>query len=219
MVYMSWNGRICWLSDDAHISWVTWKANADKTISVPGIYKATVTWGTNDDSLSVGTPTKVYDTGTYLMGTDDYRSDGRSPNWSADGTKVLYYNLDTGMVLVDLSGPTPTETTIGYSGEGAISPDGTKIAIAKSSQSLVVMDIDGTNEKTLDAVKTTKYLFRNLMFIHWSPDSTHITYGIPHMKSLDMWCDVYTIGADGSGKTKLTKATTTCDWQVPLEWR
>ncbi len=222
MVYMDWNGPICWMTGDAHLSWVTWKVDANGAISDQGIYQAELSWGTNDDTPSiVGNPWKVYDTGTYQYAEGDVRSDGTSPNWSTDGNMVLYNKVGTGRVLVDLSvdPDDPDEISIGYSGEAAISPDGTMIAVASGSKSLIVMDIDGSNAQTIDSVKSTKYLWRYIQFIHWSPDSAYIAYGSLTINWPDMDCDVYTIGVDGTGKEQLTKKTTTCDWQVPLEWR
>ena len=224
MVYIDgWNGDICWMTDDAYISWVTWKLDENGDIYDPGIYTASMSWGDDDDTPELGTPEKVHDLGTYDYDTGDVRAAGCSPIWSPDGALLLYWSYDTGRMLVDFSDPDdpdyPKETSFGYNGEAAFSPDGTRIAVTVDSESLVVMDIDGSNEKTIASVKSTKYLWRNLQFIHWSPDSAYITYGSLTINWPDMDCDVYIIGADGSGRTALTRTTTTCDWYVPLEWR
>jgi Tol biopolymer transport system component len=57
--------------------------------------------------------------------------------------------------------------------------------------------------------------------MYWSPDSAYIVFTqyVFHPQDLSFSGDIYTIGADGSDKAKLTKKTTTCDWYIPLAWR
>jgi hypothetical protein len=222
LVYMDWNGPICWMTDDAAISWVTWYINSDGTISDPGVYTATVSWGTDDNTPTLGTPQKAYDTGAiYFKQHDEYRARGTYPNWSADGEKLVYLKNDYGVALVDFSTTPPTETVLGYTNTGKISPDGTMIAVVDGGQSLLMVDIDGTNERTIDVVKDKGTLWNNLLWYQWSPDGKHLTYSIVSMnsKTWEMSSAMYVIGADGDGKTSVTKSTRTCDWYVPVTWR
>jgi hypothetical protein len=214
-------GPVCWMTDDAAISWVTWKIKDDWTIYDQGVYKASMTWA-EDGTPSMGTPVLVHTVGTYY---DDYleayRAEALNPNWSADGSKLLYALGMGGHVLVDFSTTPPTETTIDYNGGHGISPDGTRMFIAAGADNIVVMDIDGSNEETIYSVAAKRNSDINFGWMYWSPDSDYIVFTqyVFHSQDLSFSGDIYTIGADGSDKAKLTKKTTTCDWYIPLAWR
>jgi hypothetical protein len=223
MVYEEiWNKKICWMTDDAYISWATWKVDEDWTISDQGIYKATMSWGTDDNTPSLGTPQLVHATGTcYDDYSGEYWSSGIGPNWSADGSMLLYTDANDGKVLVDFSTTPPSETTYDYSGNHGISPDGTRMFFADGGDNIVVMDIDGGNSETIYSVEAKRNSDINFGWLFWSPDSDYIVFTQYVFSSQDLSYsgDIYTIGADGSDKAKLTKKTTTCDFFIPLAWR
>ncbi len=221
MVHDQLAGPVCWMTDDAYISWVTWKINDDWTIYDQGVYKATMTWG-DDGTPTLGSPVKVYATGEWY---DDYleayRAAASYPNWSADGNKLIYSDWDGGKMFVDFTTTPPTETTYEENGNHAISSDGTKMFFNAGGDNIVVMDIDGGNQETIYSVEAKRNSDINFGWMYWSPDSDYIVFTqyVFHPQDLSFSGDIYTIGADGSDKAKLTRKTTTCDWYIPLAWR
>jgi tol-pal system beta propeller repeat protein TolB len=77
-----------------------------------------------------------------------------------------------------------------------LSPDGRTVAFHQQHDDLCctiqLVDIDGANERTLVAGT----------FPSWSPDGSNITFNAPGVGGVG---DIWTIGADGTGLTNLTR--------------
>ncbi|MBJ7457169.1 MAG: PD40 domain-containing protein, partial [Thermoleophilia bacterium] len=80
----------------------------------------------------------------------------RSPEWSADGSKIYYHRndgaggSDVWSINPDGTGATPLTAGSGFDGYPAPAPDGTKVAFARLSESAII-NPDGTGQASLGA--------------------------------------------------------------------
>jgi hypothetical protein len=221
MVYMGWNGPIVWVSGDAFVSWASWKVAADGTVSDPGIYKASITFGTTDDAPSLGDISLVWSAGTYYFkSSDEYRTAGVNPRWSADGEKVVFADLNFGRTVVDFSGGSPAKTVLGGSGSALWSPDGSKLAYIRND-ALHTMDPDGTDDATLHTLRANKATIKSMGSPFWSPDGKFLAYTEISLKkaTFQITADVYIVGADGKGNTCVANDISTAGYQYGYAWR
>jgi Tol biopolymer transport system component len=223
MVYMLWNGPIVWVSGDAFVSWVSWKVAADGTISDAGIYKAPISFDTDDGAPSIGELSLAWSTGNYYFKSwDEYRGAGRYPHWSTDGEKAVFTDLNVGLTVVDFSGGSPAPTVLGGPGFAQWAPDGSKLAyIDYRSWSLHTMDPDGTDDATLFTIRTNNAVMKTMDGHFWSPDSKFLSYTEESFRksNFDSSADVYVIGADGQGNRCVANDVRTADWQYGFAWR
>jgi TolB protein len=83
----------------------------------------------------------------------------------------------------------------------AFSPDGKRIAFLRDWKTLQVMNADGSNQTQLfDGARAG---FQTMMSPDWSPDGRKIAFSGIRSDDLNNQ-DVYVIGADGTGLTRLT---------------
>lgn len=130
-----------------------------------------------------------------------------SLSWSPDGTKIAVVSPSSGAYVVDLS--TDGSTEIGQVGavyEVSWSPDGTRIVLDESSggrDRIIVVDAEGSGHHVL----VDQDASQDLSAPAWSPDGTRIAYvrtpprepgSIRNVSS-----EVWVIGADGTGETRL----------------
>jgi eukaryotic-like serine/threonine-protein kinase len=107
-----------------------------------------------------------------------------SPSFSPDGNYIYYSQSDSkdnldGIYRLAAVGGTPVKVLAGVGFD--ISPDGSKIAFNRTNRkvtppeiSLVLADLDGSNEKTLLTLKDPENIYK----IHWSPDGRTVAIGI-----------------------------------------
>ena len=132
------------------------------------------------------------------------------PNWSPDGTKIVFNGLlkgspdgaDIYVINADGTGLTRLTTDPADDSCPAWSPDGTKIAFAtirnrvpnEVNYEIYVMNADGSNQTRIT---------NNTKFDHspaWSPDGTRIAF----TSRRDDNFEVYVMNADGSNQTRIT---------------
>jgi Tol biopolymer transport system component len=116
-------------------------------------------------------------------------------------TRTIAVSRDGDIVLVYVeSGAITNITNTPNSGEDepAFSPNGKQIAFRRCGGTcdIWVMNADGTNA-TLVA--------RDGLFPKWSPDGKRIAFS--RKDAVNVTWDIYTVGADGTGVTNLTKTT------------
>jgi len=122
-------------------------------------------------------------------------AEGYEPTWSSDGTKILFYNKDPKSISNILYSMNPdgtgiiekTTTKDSYY-MGRYSPDGSKIALAKSSIAgsgiyIVRPDMTGSNEMSLSQKREDEPA--------WSPDGNKVAFvsqrdGNPEIYIVDM---------------------------------
>jgi Tol biopolymer transport system component len=120
------------------------------------------------------------------------------------GSGIYAVNPDvsgrTGLTLITAYGISPNDP--------AWSPDGTKIAFSSNPNKtryseIYIVDTDGSNLRrlTYNEVGDTKSDYREDRYPAWSPDGTKIAYN----SYGDTGWEIFTMNADGSDQTQLTK--------------
>jgi TolB protein len=140
------------------------------------------------------------------------------PSFSPDGKLIAFerwtndYESQIWLMNADGSDKRRLTNSRQYNEEPAWSPDGTKIIFERyyngSRMEIWTMDIDGTHKHKIARVKT----FRALDGTWWcacpvfSPDGTKIAYEAITEKHKP---SIYTMNADGSGRTRITFRSST----------
>ena len=125
----------------------------------------------------------------------------RNPQWSADGTKILYEaGSPANIYVMNSNGTNVIALTSGSTNYAAYwSPSGTQIAFTSNrsgSLQLYVMNGDGSNIHPITSVTTTP------IFHSWSFDGTKILYSVSNPSGPDR--RVYVASPTGSGSNEVT---------------
>jgi TolB protein len=123
--------------------------------------------------------------------------EARAPDWSPDGTKLVFEAVDGGIYSVGVDGSDLTKISDEGSGP-RWAPDGSQIVFFSDTNAnldIYVMDADGSNPERLtsDPADDVSPL--------WSPDGNEIAF----VSERNGNTDLYVIGADGSGERRLTE--------------
>lgn len=121
------------------------------------------------------------------------------PDWSPDGTKIAFASDRNGdrtqIYVMDADGKNVIRLTEGREtkGDPDWSPDGGKIAFSVEDwvDHIAVMDVDGNNREKLED---------QALYPSWSPDGKQIAF----VSSRDGLGEIYTIGAGGQGRKRVT---------------
>jgi hypothetical protein len=124
-------------------------------------------------------------------------ADKRAPQWSPDGTRILFSGAGTSILDAD-DGRVLVHTA---DAGGSWSPDGMQVAV-QSGSGVDVIRSDGTSRRPIAAAGAEDP--------HWSTDGrliaftrSHCTPGIKGLCGIRL-SSVYTVGADGHGERRLT---------------
>lgn len=143
--------------------------------------------------------------------TNNEADDG-NPQWSPDGTKILFESYRDGQAEIyvmnaDGSGQTRLTNNGAFDGMPSWSPDSNKIVFSSNRSGayhIWVMNADGSSPVQLS---TQPYSFRP----QWSPDGTKIAYDADGNN--DGWQELWWMNADGSNQqAELTAANNTDLW-------
>jgi uncharacterized repeat protein (TIGR01451 family) len=140
-----------------------WIMNADGTAAAPVAGTAPAIdpdWSPDGTRIVFAGPSgvRVLDVGTQAV-TTLVPADGASflgPEWSSDGTKVFYHRNDGAgssevwSVAADGTGAAPLTSGAGFDGDPAPSPDGTRVAFVRLSDT-AIMNPDGTGQGPVGA--------------------------------------------------------------------
>ena len=124
---------------------------------------------------------------------------GGDPVWSPDGTQVAFgtlVNRTTTQTFVVRADGTGTRQLTDFAGAGMFydwSPDGSQI-VFNGNDRLYVMNADGSDQTRLSDLI--------IGIPAWSPDGTRIAFEAENGERID----IYVIGPDGTGLTRLTDA-------------
>jgi Tol biopolymer transport system component len=132
--------------------------------------------------------------------------------WSSDGTKIAFVSERTGsdeIFVMDGTNVTRiTDRPTSFDWMPTWSPDGTEIAFASTGGSqdgiFIVSATGGTATKLTDGTSPA-----------WSPDGTKIAFSYMNTGAGDVSSEIYVIGVDGSG---LTRLTTNSREDVDADW-
>ncbi len=137
----------------------------------------------------------------------------QSPNWSPDGTKIVFFsNIDDfnndEIYVMDANGTSVIRLTNDPAGDfnPVWSPDGTKIAFMTfraGNFEVYVMDANGSNPINL----TNNPASDGRIGLCWSPDGGKIAFASDRHSSNDY--DIYLMNANGSNTIRLTNSTGT----------
>lgn len=119
-----------------------------------------------------------------------------SPQWSPDGTELLYNGAD-GTYLMNPDGSDPTKVANAYN--GVWSPDGSRIVFSGKDRSLYTVGEDGTG---LIRVVPAANANGGGESPAWSRDGTKIAF----VRTLDQTFALYSVNADGTGLRLITQA-------------
>lgn len=128
---------------------------------------------------------------------------GHGPDWSPDGSKLLYSNVECdyygytctgGLALLDMTtGSTSTPEFGTHGSQPAFSPDGQSIVLIRW-ESIVVAPLDGSRIVRLSPPVS------HVSEPNWSPDGLRIVFGCWSTSA-----DICVINTDGSGFQMLTQ--------------
>jgi Tol biopolymer transport system component len=137
--------------------------------------------------------------------TDDFFID-RAPDWSADGTKIVFERCDPAMTACDifvvntdgLTAPTPLTASAQNDDNPRFSPDGSKIVFTSNrdgNDEIYKCDSSGANVSRLTNNAASDG------WPSWSPDGSKIIFSSRRASS-DY--ELYQMNADGSGVVRIT---------------
>src|SRR5262245_49288586 len=205
--------RVQWSPDGSRLAF-------RRVVTDPGIYVVgrDGTGMTRLTNMPEGWPAEDLSNGGFAWSPDGTRIAFRSPvsggsvGGSLSPTASLYVVDASPGVVTKLAPANPNGVV---AGPIAWSPDGTKIAFGRtfgqvrdSTNSLVVMDADGTNERILVQVTHA-----DLWGLAWSPDGTSIVFARSVEYSVDHDGGIWIIGADGSGAHRIQQG----DWSTEID--
>jgi WD40 repeat protein len=130
------------------------------------------------------------------------------PAWSPDGSTIAFARIGTGGL--DIYAYTPgDDEAIALTNDPvpehdpAWSPDGTRIAFVRSEE-LWTMAADGGDAHRIRGSSPRPDTF-GTFDPAWAPDGRHIVFGSNTDDGNALYVQAFTIGADGSGETRLTR--------------
>jgi len=147
-------------------------------------------------------------TGIYTMaanGTDlRYVGFGSTPDWSPDGMRIAYIGYDN-IGITDTNGANDRRLVTAHgAGNVVFSPDGSKLAFGATIDTIGGLYVVDTTGQNLTLLEEDAYL------PCWSPDGKKLVYGgkaldsVPGPNLLRTGKFLFTINADGSGRTRIT---------------
>jgi Tol biopolymer transport system component len=148
--------------------------------------------------------------GTGRQQLTDNDAKDNSPQWSADGTKIVFVSNRSGadqIWVMDADGANPTQITDDPQltpFQPTWSPDGTQIAFAADSLEVYVMDADGANIVPLTTGGTSFHP-------NWAPDGSKIAFVSERNSGRDIW----TMNPDGSDQTQISEPGGTVSDEAP----
>ena len=139
---------------------------------------------------------KVRSDGTSLQ----FVTSGRMPDWSPDGTTIVFIGLGGAIYKVPVSNPANSEQVVSTGADNRhprYSPDGTQIAfvsVRKGGEEVWIMQSDGSGLRKLVSGSWPA----------WVPDGTSIVFQYSPESLVNDSGTLWMIGADGSGLSQIT---------------
>jgi Tol biopolymer transport system component len=229
-----------WAPDGQHISfisdrnagnWDIWLMNLDgsdprQLTNVPGAYEHSPAWQPSGQSIAFSTNRDNGDWEVYLMnpdGTNQHNitkstGDDYSPNWSPDGSRIVFVSERTGYAelwIMNADGSDQhqitDDKTFNGLGAGAWSPDGTELVNMKAVNGqieVILRDADGTNPRQLTVNNAPVWNAATdpdgnkiiNVSAGWSPDGRSIVY----VSGADGKSELMVMNPDGTNPRVLT---------------
>jgi TolB protein len=154
--------------------------------------------------------------GTGMTQLTTHADADSEPEWSPDGSKIVFERFNGGGDIYVIDVVSKVETPLAATGNDELnpewSPDGRRIAYHRinGNADIWVMNADGTGQTQLTSHGDDDY------DPAWSPDGSKIAFNRINGEG-----DIYVINVDGTGETRLTTSIEPVneepDWQpLPL---
>ena len=168
---------------------------------------------------------------TTILATAPAHAFFELPNWSPDGSNILYTMeqddssgqlVSSNLYTIPAAGGSPT--AVGGAGvnawDGVYSPDGTKIVAATDFTSntanyLAIMNADGTGSVILAGTELTQY---SPILPAWSPDGSKLSFQYPKVVGSYPNSGLAVINADGTGVHILPITAAATAWAGISSW-
>jgi TolB protein len=150
--------------------------------------------------------------GSGLMRLTDDPAFDQTPEWSPDGSKIVWSSRGAGQFylwVMNSDGSGKRQLTSEYSESPSWSPDGSKIAFTAAGR-INVINPDGTGRAELPVAGGSSAEWDSA--VDWSPEGSRIAFArttsvsicAPVRCTFGRYSDVYVMNADGTGLQNLT---------------
>ena len=189
-------------------------ATSDRALAAYPGHNGRIAFVSNRDTLGTSN-LEIYSMnpdGTDVRRLTDHPRPDEEPSWSPDGSHIAFSGTrddQYGLYVMDADGSNVRRLSEGRfffpTGSPSWSPDGTQLVFegnpGVTANDLYLVNADGTGQRKLTDTPDVREFTPA-----WSPDGSRIAFTqlVPPCTTVVCNFEIFTIGLDGSGKTRLT---------------